>query len=412
MKCVALKSFFIPKVVHVIDASAFNESGIESLIIDEQNEYFAFDQGLLLSHPRTHLIRSFSFSECISIPSTVETLERFCFHGNKFLVTIQIPNKIEVIPPGSFSNCSKLFNFSFESGSRLHRIDDGAFFYCSSLNHIIVPAWVEFFADMCFGYCTSLTVITFEPDSRLKEIGTHAFYHCPALRTFELPQFVDAILSRAFGYCKQLSEFFIPFNSRLQRIEGKSFEACSALTYFRIPASVKFIGPEAFPESCTFEVEGGNQANAVREWCVRFLLNPKSTLDLSSLSDSSEWHFEFDRFREVGRIGSGAQGEVRRYQDRTTGEFIAVKSVSLLKYDINDQAVQDRVFREVQSLMKFRHPSIVPLLGYDLQLDSKLLLIAMPYIGSDSLESVLKSARNHPWFTLTAKTIIIVGIVI
>jgi serine/threonine protein kinase len=135
-------------------------------------------------------------------------------------------------------------------------------------------------------------------------------------------------------------------------------------------------------------------------------------LDLCSLLDSSEQHFEFDRFHEVGRIGSGTEGVVRRYQDSISGKFIAVKSVSLMKYSIIDSFVQERVLREVKSLMKFRHPSIVPLLGYDLQVDSKLLLIAMPYIGSDSLESVLKSPQNYPWLTLTAKTIIIVGIVI
>jgi serine/threonine protein kinase len=36
----------------------------------------------------------------------------------------------------------------------------------------------------------------------------------------------------------------------------------------------------------------------------------------------------------------------------------------------------------------------------------------MPYIGPDSLDSVLKSPQKHSWLTLTSKTIIIGGIVI
>jgi serine/threonine protein kinase len=36
----------------------------------------------------------------------------------------------------------------------------------------------------------------------------------------------------------------------------------------------------------------------------------------------------------------------------------------------------------------------------------------MPYIGPDSLESVLQSPESHPWLSFTSKTMIIVGIVI
>jgi tRNA A-37 threonylcarbamoyl transferase component Bud32 len=280
------------------------------------------------------------------------------------------------------------------------------------LNRIIIPASVELLASDCFRDWRSLTVVTFDRGSRLKEIGQWAFRDCSSLRAFELPQFVEVILSNAFANCRNLSEFCVPRDSRLQRIESESFQGCYALTYFHIPASIKFIGSEVFPQSCKFEVGRGNHENAVREWCVRFLLNPRSVLYLSSLSEPSEQHFELHRFHEVGRIGSGAQGEVRRYQDSTSGAVIAVKRVSLTEHGVMDRNVSERVLREVKSLMKFRHPSIVPLLGYDLQLDSRLLLIAMPYIGPYSLKSVLESPQEHAWLTLTAKTIIIVGIVI
>jgi serine/threonine protein kinase len=36
----------------------------------------------------------------------------------------------------------------------------------------------------------------------------------------------------------------------------------------------------------------------------------------------------------------------------------------------------------------------------------------MPYIGPDSLESVLRSPQDHPWLTPTSKTVILVGIVL
>jgi serine/threonine-protein kinase len=72
----------------------------------------------------------------------------------------------------------------------------------------------------------------------------------------------------------------------------------------------------------------------------------------------------------------------------------------------------EKILREVKSLMRLRHPSIITLLGYDLRIDSKILRTAMPYVGPYSLQTVLSSPQSHPWLSLTAKAVIISGIVI
>jgi serine/threonine protein kinase len=226
---------------------------------------------------------------------------------------------------------------------------------------------------------------------------------------------VEVIDDLSFPDCISLSEFCIPRDSRLQQIGIRSFQGCSALKHFHLPASIKFIGSKAFPQSCTIKAECVNHENAVREWCVRSLLNPESTLDLGSLPESKDLQnsvFDFDGFHQVDLIGKGKQGEVNRYRHNTSGELIAVKSSPLGDCDIIDRIANEKILREVQSLMRFRHPCIVPLLGYDVQIDSRMLRIAMSYIGPYSLESVLNSPENHHWLTLTSKTIIIVGIVI
>jgi serine/threonine protein kinase len=138
-------------------------------------------------------------------------------------------------------------------------------------------------------------------------------------------------------------------------------------------------------------------------------------LDLRSLpvtNDLQKSVFDFGRFHEVRLIGEGAFGKVNLWQDNTSADLIAVKRVPLQFWDIIDGKVDEKVLREVQSLLRFRHPYIVPLLGYDVQIDLKVLRIAMPYIGSNSLQTVLDSPQNHPWFTVTAKTIILLGIII
>jgi serine/threonine-protein kinase len=117
--------------------------------------------------------------------------------------------------------------------------------------------------------------------------------------------------------------------------------------------------------------------------------------------------FEFGHFHRVGRIGAGSQGAVDLYQHNTNSDLIAVKNVSTL-----DGAINARFFQAIESLMRSRQARIVPLLGYDLQIDSNILRIAMAYVGPYSLKSVLESPQNYPWFTLTGKTIIIVDIAI
>jgi hypothetical protein len=146
------------------------------------------------------------------------------------------------------------------------------------------------------------------------------------------------------------------------------------------------------------------------EFDLVFLCLPKHS-SLSNPCELQNLSFDCDRYRMVDLIGRGSQGEVIRYQSRTSDELIAVKSSALSDGDITGGIVNEKVLREVRSLMKFRHPCIVPLLGYDVQIESKILRIVMPYIGPDSLESVLTSPENHPWLSFTSKTMIIVGIV-
>jgi serine/threonine protein kinase len=153
------------------------------------------------------------------------------------------------------------------------------------------------------------------------------------------------------------------------------------------------------------------------EFDLVFLCLPKLTAHLnpSSHTESNELQnkpFAFDSYRKVGLIGKGAQGKVNRYQHKASDELIAVKRSRLEAPDITNAIVKDKILREIHSLMRFRHPCIVQLLGYDLQIESRVMRIAMPYIGPDSLESVLKSPENHPWLSSTSKTMIIVGIVV
>jgi hypothetical protein len=86
---------------------------------------------------------------------------------------VEIPNNIEILGSRCFSSCKSLSSITFESNSRLTRIESKAF-YESSLQSILIPMNVEMLGSKCFSYCYSLSSITFESNSRLTRIESEA----------------------------------------------------------------------------------------------------------------------------------------------------------------------------------------------------------------------------------------------
>jgi hypothetical protein len=63
---------------------------------------------------------------------------------------------------------------TFESVSKLVRIEKNAFSFCG-LIEIIIPASVQVLGDKCFSGCRQLRSISFEQRSRLRQVGQNAF---------------------------------------------------------------------------------------------------------------------------------------------------------------------------------------------------------------------------------------------
>jgi hypothetical protein len=76
---------------------------------------------------------------------------------------------------------------TFESGSKLHRIEKGAFSACSSLQSITIPGSVQIVEQFCFSDCASLSSISFDPGSRLQRIEVEAFSNCTSLQSVFIP---------------------------------------------------------------------------------------------------------------------------------------------------------------------------------------------------------------------------------
>ena len=146
-------------------------------------------------------------------------------------------------------------------------IGDNAFYGCSGLTAVTIPASVTSIGDYTFFKCENLTSVTIP--SNVTSIGDYAFYYCSSLTSVTIPSSVTTIGEGAFEGCSKIwkdengvqyeseakvvlidvpesmsGAFVIPNTVRF--IHSSAFYRCSSLTSVTIPSSVTSIGDYAF----------------------------------------------------------------------------------------------------------------------------------------------------------------------
>ena len=163
--------------------------------------------------------------------------------------TLVVPKHIKTIKKKAFAN-RKLTSISFEQGSALCTIEEGAF--CGTLiKSITFPKGLKTIGKSAFCGCQELTSISFEDDSCLEEIGEEAFRYCNKYGNFSRPLVLPASLKqlgeKAFAD-SGFSTVDMKSASLLTEIPRDAFYACTALSKVVLPevGSVKLIGNSAF----------------------------------------------------------------------------------------------------------------------------------------------------------------------
>ena len=196
--------------------------------------------------------------ENLILSKTLSTIDTEAFY-NSALKSVIVPNGVTTIEKCAFQNCSELKDVTFQEDSQLRTIEGGysygAFYGCTSLTSIEIPASVQTIGEAAFEACVKLATVKFDKESRLETIDSRSFYSCP-ITTIDIPASVEIIGAAAFSGCTRLASVKFESNSQLKAIAGGynpsdgAFYGCTSLTSIEIPASVQTIGKAAFQE-CT-----------------------------------------------------------------------------------------------------------------------------------------------------------------
>lgn len=304
-ECSGLMVIDIPAAVKSINGYAFDScSGLTAINVNSKNKSYCSSDGVLYNKDRTKLIRCPAAKANAPISSSVIEISAGGFEGNSVMTSVIIPSKVSIIGKAAFRNCTKLKNFYVNSANRDFSVYDGALYNKEKSELICYPCGKTTPADI--------------PIS-VKRIGSEAFYGCSGLKMIRLPAYLEKIGEYAFAYsglidieiggqvkeidtaafnsCKELSGATLA--KGVETVGSMAFENCTALKSIYIPSSVKSIGSCAFGTYNTsssasskvkgFVVYGEKAGDAAQKYAKAHKLTYKSAPAYERIAGASRY---------------------------------------------------------------------------------------------------------------------------
>lgn len=180
----------------------------------------------------------------VTIPSEVDGYQVTVIGQNAFkyrrsLISVRIPDSVEVIEYAAFSDCESLENVYIPEG--VTKIGDAAFENCSSLSGITLPNAIRSIGVSAFEDCSSLKSVKIPAGITI--IRKETFRDCKSLTNITLPESLISIDEGAFKWCESLKNIDLP--NCVEKINHYTFVGCP-LENITLPASVNYIGVSPF----------------------------------------------------------------------------------------------------------------------------------------------------------------------
>lgn len=154
----------------------------------------------------------------VSLPNTVEVIEKWAFADCKDLKSLDIPSSVKEIGFGAFWKCESLQELNIPSSVKT--IGENAFWGCTALKSLVIPSSVVSIGINAFRNCSNMEELVI-PNS-VKELGSHFITGCDKLRTLTLPDKKPQLIGR---YDKDIPNYYQVFyfaGKSLETIKGNS----------------------------------------------------------------------------------------------------------------------------------------------------------------------------------------------
>ena len=261
-ECTGLKSVVIPEAVTEIPEYAFRGCTSltdvqlpENLGVLQDNAFGSCTALEELTIPPWVYKAKYPFDGCtglktVTIAPGAKSVLTGLLSGCSSLETVFLPDSIQEIEGSAFYGCSSLRNVDL-GGSPVTTIGDWAFASCLSLETFVMPDTVTTLGKYAF---SESGVQELHLSNTLETIGECAFFRCSSLGKINIPASLKTVLIERDEYgiigmdtfrgCDNLKE--VTIEDGLKSIPFRMFANCDGIEYIEIPASVTDIGAEAF----------------------------------------------------------------------------------------------------------------------------------------------------------------------
>ena len=291
------------------------------------------------------------------------SIGEYAFYGCTGLTSIKIPASVTSIGESAFKGCLGLTSFTIPSG--VTSIGDDTFSNCSSLKSVSIPSSVTSIGKYAFWGCTGLTSIKIP--ASVWSIGGSAFRSCSGLTSFTIPSGVMSIGDDTFLNCSSLKSVSIP--SSVTSIGKRAFKGCSSLTSIPIfsvnggpESKVQKIGEKAFA-GCSSLTSFKIPARVTTIWDDAF--DGCSNLTYVVLKSDAIVSKGYSSSRNLGTI-FGSQVEEFKIDDGVThigiNAFLGCSNVKSIYIASSLTGIYNNAFEGCSSLTSINIPSSVTII--------------------------------------------------
>lgn len=178
----------------------------------------------------------------------------YAFYNN-IITSINIPERVNVIGQYAFSGNYRLAQVTFtqtEQASEGLHIDKYAFYECSKISRLVLPARLQRIDDYAFSWCVGLTELIFAEGNTALTFGNYVFDNSQLLASVTLPNRLVSMGSNIFSNCSYLEYAAIEeLDGIIYAAEGvelgeRAFAGSNELRTVILPSHIIKIGDYAF----------------------------------------------------------------------------------------------------------------------------------------------------------------------